>query len=243
MGYLMIEELLLRARGMKTPKSATYREWQLYHLTYRHMAPIQYAIFRTLPRIFKRAQDKLTGMLAYIHNRWIEPTHKITINDSSYHRGIWYDRDSLMLYACFQILIDFVELECGRDKNFETVGQKIYRKFRYLPVLGWFFPAIRNARQGLHYLRWSMKLKDHPSQAEFAKNVFKLYRWWKRERPNRQDPWKKYTLVREGRDWMGALTPKEKKLLNKAQKEEDKYEREDEKMLHLLVRIRKGMWT
>jgi hypothetical protein len=145
------------------------------------------------------------------------------------------------------MLVDFVEIECSifpaRSSLFETRGQRIYQFIQDLPFLTWILPPGRNARRGLHHLRWAMKIREMPSQAEHAKAVFKLYRFWKHERPARKDPFAAYSAAREGKDWRGSPTPKEKKLLDRGAKLEAKYEHEDEQMLHLLMKIRTGLWT
>lgn len=185
--------------------------------------------------------------MSYIHNRWVCPSDRVVIRHPDYPRGHYYDADGKMLYILFQMLVDFVEIECAifppNSNYFETRQQRIYRIIQDLPVLTWLLPSTRNARRGLYHLRWAMKLKDMPGQAEHAKAVFKLYRFWKHERPARKDPFAAYSAAREGKEWRGSLTPKEKKLLDRGTKLEDKYEREDEKMLHLLMKIRMGLWT
>ncbi len=185
-------------------------------------------------------------IMSYIHNRWIDPSDRVIIQHYDYPRGYYHDADSKMLYILFQMVVDFVEIECGHIHGtfgFETRGQKAYRIISELPLLSWLLPSCRNARHGLHHLRWAMKLKDMPSQAEHARAVFKLYKFWKHDRPNRKEPFESYYQAREGKDWRGSLSPKEKKLLDRGAKLEAKYEREDEQMLHLLMKIRTGLWT
>lgn len=184
-----------------------------------------------------------TAMLGYIHNRWICPRHHVVIKHPDYSKGTYFDKDTTLLFASFQILVDFVELECGHDHHYLTPMEKWYRKVQYAPVIGWFLPPLRNRLQGLHYLRWAMKLKDVPAQGAHAKEVFRLYKWWTHERPSRVDPWDDYATLREGRDWKGSLTLKEKRLLKKCQRLEDKYDKEDEKNLIALMKIRQGLWT
>jgi len=151
-----------------------------------------------------------------------------------------------MLYILFQMLVDFVEIECGSvcgPYRFETPGQKTYRVISDLPLLNWLLPPGRNARRGLHHLRWAMTLKDIPSQAQHAKDVFMLYRFWKHERPERKDPFEDTECFSGGHKLGEPLTARYKAFLDRAGKLEDKYDREDEEMLHLLITIRQGLWT
>jgi hypothetical protein len=160
-----------------------------------------------------------------------------------------------MLYAAFQILVDFVEVECAglmfNKPYFETPGQKVYRVIRDLPVLSWLLPPQRNIRRGLYHLRWSMRLTEPYSehQAQQAKDVFALYKWWTHTRPDRIDPWDwadidltepKRTIHEDGRL---EFSSEYSALLEKAGKLEDKYNKEDQKKLLMLIAIRRGLWT
>lgn len=189
----------------------------------------------------------LMAPIVYIHNRWINPSDRVIIRHPEFNRGHYYDADHIMMHIIFQMVVDFVEVECAvfpATKNvFETRWQAVDRFLRELPGIYWFVKPSRNARRGLHYLRWSMKLKDHESQSQFAKDIFKVYKFWVHDRPARKEPFEKYYILRKGKDWKGKLTPEESKALKTAQKLEAKYEREDERMLHLIIKQRTGLWT
>lgn len=193
--------------------------------------------------------------LVYIHNRWVSPSHQVTIKHPDCPRGHYRDADTIMLYAAFQILVDFVEVECAglmfNKPYFETPGQKVYRVIRDLPVLSWLLPPQRNIRRGLYHLRWSMRLTEPYSehQAQQAKDVFALYKWWTHTRPDRIDPWDwadidltepKRTIHEDGRL---EFSSEYSALLEKAGKLEDKYNKEDQKKLLMLIAIRRGLWT
>lgn len=191
--------------------------------------------------------------LVYIHNRWVRPSHKVTITHPDIRVGQYRDVDTIMLYANFQILVDFIEVELAGahfgPTYFETRGQKVYRVIQELPILGWLLPLPRNARRGLHHLRWSMQLKDSPSQAHYAREKYELYKWWTRTRPNRVDPWSwPDTDVTETRQMIGEdgrlnFSVEYSAKLEQSAKEDDKYTEEDTDMLIRLMRIRGGLWT
>jgi len=196
---------------------------------------------------------RFTDPLAYIHNRWISPSHRVTINHPEFSRGQYHDTDCIMMFAMFQLLVDFVELECG---TFGLCGvypfehsrwQRMYRVMGDIPILGWFVPPSRNALRGLHHLRWAMKLPDMPSQVEHAKAVFRLYKFWKHERPARPDPFddaEGFTDEEEGRGKkFGDWSPRYSEFLKRAGELEDKYNQEDQEYLHMLIEIRCGLWT
>jgi hypothetical protein len=188
--------------------------------------------------------------VSYIHNRWVVPSHRVTIKHPDYTVGHYHDKDYIMLYAMFQLIVDYVEIECaspmGVSENYyETFWQKCNRWMRQLPILHWYLRPVRNARRGLHHLRWQMNMKDHPRQKQFAKDIFRVYRFWKHERPTRKDPFESYYKAREreGKDWQGKLTPHESKLLERGGRLENKQEKQDEQMLHLIIKHRNGLWT
>jgi hypothetical protein len=187
-----------------------------------------------IPKIFK-------SPLSYIHNRWVCPRHKVTIRHPSFIRGQYHDTDHIMLYVLFQMLVDFVEIECGSrwgPYHFETNPQKINRVVRDMPVLRWFLPPSRNIRQGLHHLRWAMKLKDMPSQAQQARDVFTLYKYWTRTRPARIEPFTRdfegdgRTITKDA-DNCVHFSPEYSAYLDAESKLEDNYHQQDQEMLQL----------
>ncbi len=190
----------------------------------------------------------LMAPVSYVHNRWVAPSDRVIIRHPEFTVGHYHDKDYIMLYVMFQLIVDYVEIECASmlslDENYyETFFQKWNRRWRELPVLHWYVRPVRNVRRGLHHLRWQMNLKDHPSQKQFAKDVFQLYRFWKHERPTRKEPFESYYALREGKDWKGKLTPKESKCLKRGDTLKTKYEKQDEQMLHLIIKHRNGLWT
>jgi hypothetical protein len=96
-------------------------------------------------------------------------------------------------------------------------------------------------------------------QAIKAQEILELYKWWKEVYPNRPDPhdasgWSEYcdTMRKEkgeGIRWLGVESgnPDTRKLGQKAlkltRKIEESYEKEDEKMLIRLIKIRNSLWT
>lgn len=190
----------------------------------------------------------LMAPVTYIHNRWVCPSDRVIIRHPDYAVGHYHDKDFTMLYVMFQLIVDYVEIECASrlgasEDYYETTWQKWDRRWRELPVLHWYVKPVRNIRRGLHHLRWQINMKDHPGQTQFAKDIFRLYKFWKHDRPARKDPFEKYHLAREGKAWRGKLTPEEDKLLKRGANLEVKHEKEDERMLHLIIKQRNGLWT
>jgi len=189
----------------------------------------------------------ITDPLAYIYNRWVDPSDRVIIKHPDYPQGHYHDTDYVMMYVLFQLLVDYVEIECGNflSTRYENSWQKWHRRFRELPLIQWLVPPVRNARRGLHHLRWEMTLKDEHvlSQSASAKEVFTLYRFWKHERPRRVDPFDAWHMVREGKDWKSPKTEQEDALFLEAVALETAQEQEDTDMLTRIVKVRKCMWT
>jgi hypothetical protein len=187
----------------------------------------------------------VTNPLAYVHNRWINPSDRVIIKHPDYPQGHYHDTDSVMMYVLFQLLVDYIEIECGNflSTRYETRWQTWGRRVRELPVIHWLVPMPPHALRGLHHLRWEMKLTDHPRQANAAKELFTLYRFWKHVRPARIDPFASYHELRDGKDWKGPITAEESSRLQEASDLEAQYEQEDTDMLQRIVKARSGMWT
>jgi len=193
--------------------------------------------------------------LMYIHNRWVHPSHKVIITDPEFGIGSYHDIDHRMLYANFQLLVDYVEIECAalNGDHFNTPVQKVLDTLHNIPILHWFLPSYRNALQGLHRLRWEIGLGDeHPSQSASAQVIFDLYKFWKHDRPCRIDPWDMVpdvdfsAMIKYAKDHNGTLPeldPFTKSCYNFAHELEDKYFQEDTEMLQLLIKYRNHLWT
>lgn len=199
--------------------------------------------------------DSLSDFTSYVHNRWVHPSHKVIIDHPQYGIGNYHDSDDRMLFSNFQLLVDYVEIECAnmyricsKKAPFDTCRQKAESLIDLIPFVGKLLPPSRNALQGLFYLKWELSLKDDsPSQAAAAKEILALYKFWVHTRPERRDPWDIPAKVRDkepfGPDGTFKISPKYSKALRKADQLESKYNREDTKMLTRLMKIRNCMWT
>lgn len=192
------------------------------------------------------------SLLSYIHNLWIVPSHKIIITDKNYGIGSYHDTDYKMLYANFQLLVDYVEIECAsmNSQHFNTPFQKVISALQLLPILSWLIPPVRNRLQGLHYLRWEMNLKDESHDQSLSAHItYDLYYWWVKERPSRIDPWENsvdFSDVFDNAEKNGGimtLTPIQKHSLDATREIQDKYDKEDNEMLETLINHRTHLWT
>lgn len=159
----------------------------------------------------------------------------------------YYDADERMLHACFNLLVDFVEIElAAANWNFE--GKK-KRRVR----IG--HARNRCPEAGVDHLQWEINdsgcnMGSSPTQADMAREKLALYLWWTETRPARVDPWSdpgiwaewrakhKATTDLDDADFMRVGEPHQR-----AGSLEKFYEDEDQEMLGRLVKLRGSLWT
>lgn len=129
----------------------------------------------------------------------------------------WCDRDQVLLHAAFQILVDFIEKEHPERIDWNS--------------------------DGLHRRGW--------------REIKILYRWWKETRPNRKSPLDDERLPSPplklkkvpDSDLSELVKPDKKKYakyydaLDRHNKLEQKWLKEDQRNLHRLIEIRSFLWT
>lgn len=115
----------------------------------------------------------------------------------------YYDKDTLLLHSCFDLLVDYVEVECAYlnlyfnddlDKKFSWTERVLFKLFGYLSKSNRVYYGIKTLE------RYDEMLKDPqvfscPEEVEQLKqqketdlNVLKLYIWWTQVRPERPEP-------------------------------------------------------
>lgn len=177
--------------------------------------------------------------------------HRLHIHHPDLTGWSWRDRDTIMLCACFQLLVDYVELELPQFSRW--CGEpKWYRWVKYLPFFSWYMDKQRDPEAGVQHLHWAMGPEVAPSsQADYAKEHLELYLWWTQERPARVSPWKNIPdrpgesireLFNREHDPDGSKAVYFA-ALDKAQHFEELYELEDERQLVRLMKVRRGLWT
>ena len=169
----------------------------------------------------------------------------------------WYDTDTRILNANFQMLCDYVEVECAW----------MYYAFRCEKGLKhptpWYkrpFTQFRSKELGIKSLELDINEGKHPPTVEGSKKILKLYKWWNEERPNRPDPWQRVNTLSEKEDWtspfvkkqnkdgtiefvMKEQSPQMKRAVKAASIKESQQYEEDTKMLIKLMKIRDSLWT
>lgn len=161
----------------------------------------------------------------------------------------YWDKDTILLYAIMQIVVDFVEIECSfmeLDTPQITFWQRINMK------LPWFLrcdEVYRNRESGLKHLKLLESMYQdmliNPSSA--PKAIREVYLWWKDVRPLRQDPGDESGFNQYMQECQNSDTKKDKKRINKLLKKtteiEQQHEKEDTEMLNKVIKYRGFMWT
>lgn len=204
----------------------------------------------------------------YLTNRYVTKTHALT---STLKKGQWHEFETRLLNCSFDSLKDYVEIEeawhhvmCDREAaaTYNTTRRFWWNEWR-CPAAGvdhlkWAAALVLDADMGV--AEDSPEFGKPTNQALNAKEILALYTWWTVDRPARPDPyevsgWNAFNRLfddkiegsRKQRFIRANRTAAEKKESTRLYKLMDKiesdYEKEDEKMLIRLVKIRKGMWT
>lgn len=145
----------------------------------------------------------------------------------------YWDKDTLMLHAVMQLVVDYVEIECSQMHR----RVKPSLRDRLIRMIPWFLRSdewYRSPESGVLDLKWQATLDDpslpegerNPKQAQAAQVILEVYTWWKHQRPSREDP---------------NLNPNYhiKDLLKLIRQ----HSREDAKMLKKIIDVREFLWT
>jgi hypothetical protein len=262
-------------RGTPKPGALTSKGWKEWKISAREAHPIRWWLAEEgldkIQDVWCWVPDRINDVRYYINNRWVHTTHGMISH--SLKKGQWHEFETRLLHSMFDQLVDFVEIEQAwhhvlwdeqARKKFETPWWQQRWFFRWGKV--WRCPDA-----GIEYLIWASglvvdegmgcdKFNENygkpTSQAQTAKELLELYRWWKIVRPARPDPyevsgWSAYCASKRdnGEDLFDFedKTKEQKKTSAKAHKILDKmerdYEKEDETMMIRLIKIRKGLWT
>ena len=210
------------------PYALPWGEWDNWREETKKKYPIGFFFRETCPDLWWNLKYYLT--YPYKALRRVIRNH-ITMRYHMVNTGLkpnYYDTDIRMLHACFNLLVDFVEVEKANmeialvDGSEEKFGYRWYHRFL----------KFRSPEAGMAYLNWEITLTEEDgtgetSQAKAAKEVIALYNWWVHIRPTRADPY----------DGDAEFNPKFSIDLETQQLQED------EDMLIRLMKIRNNLWT
>ena len=264
-------------RGTEKPSAETGNGWNKWNKMAEEKHPIRYWI---VEEVLDRIQnfiwwpvDQLYNIKYYINNRYITKTHSLTAHPRDIKPGQWQDVGYRFLPCLFNELVNYVEVELAwwhliwEDKEKRKKYNAPWWRF------GWWNMRLWRCKQaGLDNLQWQSELvwqEEEVSdpqlvgkptyQAEKAKEVLELYKWWTEVYPNRPDPhevsgWSE--ICSRSREENGSAfrlfdtenrTAEQQEEISKAldlsQKIEDQYRSEDTEMMIRLIKIRDSLWT
>jgi hypothetical protein len=228
-------------RGEPKPGALGFDEWEEWRDRVRSERPWGYFLAeRALPALQKTIQSPariVRSARYYLRNRFVTKTHFLK---TGLEPGVYHELDERIIHGLFNELRNFVEVELA---CMTAYGDKNYR-----------FRKGRCPEAGLAHLEWASGLKydelvgkDDPRcgeptpQAESAVAIKELYEWWTEVRPRRPEPteasgWSEH--------WEKKSDDKERRAASKRlQKIEREYEREDDRMMVKLVKLRRHLWT
>jgi len=251
-------------RGRKKPEMAEMTEWARWEFEAKEAFPIRYwlaeELLDSIQSIIHWPFKRINDIRYWLNNRFVVRTHQLT---SKLQPGAWHELDERILHCLFDELVNFVEIDsawmavCWNDAARVKYRVPVWRRHWWLR----WFRQWRNRAAGLDHLAWEMTLTDEKGQPTFqaqrAKEVYELYFWWTTVRPARPDPYQASgwlahcEKLREkygpGLPLWGSKTRAEKKESDLARRQLDRmeadYDKEDERMLIKLIKIRKGLWT
>ena len=129
---------------------------------------------------------------------------------------------------------------------------------QHMPFYRIFYP-FRRPDLGIKHLEWASTLDDPTlppfeqsvAQAVHARETLALYKWWVEERPARKRIEVRHPLAADAKP-MDIFNPALKNSpeykqyrddLDKSFKQGEKWDKEDDKMLVRLMKIRRGLWS
>jgi len=262
-------------RGTPKLDAGTSKEWRDWREQAQTRHPVRYWTAEEGLDYIQNAvyfiPDQIYAVKYYINNRFVSRTHSLTSHPKDIRPGTWRDFGDRILPCLFNELVDFVEVELAWK---HIAWDKEARKKYDVPFWGsgWFrWRTWRSPQAGLDYLAWEMSLvndeswgieKDNPDygkptfQAEKAREILALYKWWTEVYPNRPDPhdasgWTAICAQRrdQGRPFLDFddRTPDEeaenRQALDRLYEIEEDHHAEDEQMLVRLIKIRRSLWT
>lgn len=237
------------------PGALSWDGWTDFRAEFRKKAPIRYWINQVVDRCSQIRNPFIDLREAILYRT----SRRFHIVDTGLEPG-YHDVDERMLHACFQLLVEYVEIECAQ-------AHIVFHKERWNEYWGWkrrlprFIRGRVCSRElGLAHLDWEISLigiggdPDDPGktgQARRARTVKDLYLWWTVERPNREDP---PTHPRENMDtwdifsdrWKQQNPEKSKEIMRWADEShrlDALRDAEDLGKLVELMTIRKRLWT
>lgn len=231
----------------------TWAEWDRRRARLKRSFPVRWFFSETLPdfhsHFIKYPMRKTKNWFRY---RFKERYHVVKTGLAPNY----YDADTRMIHAAFQLLVDYVEIELATshyvgeelEKEDKAVsGRQYYKIFKRLRR-----KQKRDPKAGLAHLDWeinespgsSFPIAGNQTQAQAAMEKKFLYLWWTKYRPARIDV-HHHPLIwnHNGYDPSKDVFSQDCSYQHHLMHELEKfYNAEDTEMFRRLVEIRDRMW-
>jgi hypothetical protein len=230
-------------RGEKKPLALEWGEWEKWRKEASARRPIRFFFAET---VLDRVQDLVlfpsdlfNSLHAWWHNRFVAKTHFLK---TGLEPGRFHELDDRIMHGLFNELREFVEVDLAHMQSYGEGKKYTFRKGRCpeagVDYLNW-ASALTHGQDGLVSKKDPKYGKPTP-QAEASSKMLEIYRWWTEARPNRPDP-------SDASGWSEVWESDDEKAKRAASKRmykiEKEHDKEDERMLVSLMRIRKHLWT
>lgn len=152
----------------------------------------------------------------------------------------YYDKDTILLHAVMQLVVDYVEIELAPEPD-----TKIYRLLNRLP---WFIrPTFRSTELGLKNLNFLIDEPTDNTWTEFHKKLKEVYLWWTQVYPARKsiEELSGYTTFIKNEHTYSRhyRHKKQKHIFDKINRLELQYAKEETDMLNIVIKYRQFLWT
>lgn len=222
-------------RGEKKPFALEWGAWDEWREKQKKERPIRFWLSDTflgyLQDIIYYPYDIYNSIRIYVRNRWIDKIHYL---HTGLKPGDYHDLDTRILHGLFNELVDLVEVEYAHLSKFSNNKKYKFKNGRCIEAAYDYFDWASNLRYDESYGISS----EYPhygeltDQAKTAIEIKKLYEWWTKIRPLRDDPYLTINKKTHGEKYLEAIVFVENENYN-----------EDNEMLIKIIKLRQQLWV
>ena len=231
----MLRGILYKLGLPKFPKSTgTVKEFRDWELQLKKEYPVRYAIGEAINlcgRPARTAKWNLRNAYWWVQYR-VNPKHKYTTIKLKRLDPGYYDEDSLLFYAMFEIFENFMKRQLTNPQVIWEYDEDCFPKWQ-----------VEEDLEGIQ--------KEIASHNADWKEMNEIYNWWVNVYPKREETLPEYpelpkewgTLSVINEDFDGKKQMKKWKGVNAAHfKAEEDWRKEDQEMMIRLVKIHSLLW-
>jgi hypothetical protein len=224
------------------PVSGTWDDWRDFDTNFKKEAPVRHYLSKVVGLKLRVKWMKIKDLKWKVYHRF-HPRHKYNVVRTELEPG-YYDLDMRMLYACFALLVNYVEIEMSWGSKKYRDREKGLENLDYTINFNSKLPADHN--------EWD-RMPEHQEHA--AREAKELYLWWEKYRDNDDSEWDNCPVSLSERehayDVLSEKWRKENPELAKewdnwskrARAESERKLQEADEMLARLIKIRHSLWT